>query len=763
MFQKFCVLIFCVLATNLLAQTGGVKGYVRMKKNGSEVEGAKVYIKDYAEWNTLTNIDGFYLLDNLTPGSYQLVVLSSCCDSIIDYIKITANKTISHNIFLADAPELIGKAKIVLPKKKLEDVELNVRIKPTQLTKIPTVGGTPDLIQYLQVIPGVVFSGDQGGQLYIRGGSPIMNKILLDGMTIYNPFHSIGLFSIFDADLIKTADVYSAGFGAEYGGRISAVVDVKTRDGNRNRTAGNFSISPFLGKISIEAPLKKYAPNKGSSSIIVSLKNSYLDKTAHTFYGYANPDKLPYSFNDIYAKLSFNSANGSSFKLFGFNFIDQVNFKNSTQYGWNQSGIGTQFTLVPEGKQSKIDGFLNYSSYKINQKEVDNKPRNSSINGFNMGITATSFIHKDEMKYGVEINGFKTVFNLYNTNNRLIQQEENTTQISGFGLYKIVQKKYTLEMGLRTQYYASLNEFTLEPRINGKYRINKKWSVKSAIGKYSQNLLAASSDRDVVNLFYGFLSGPENLPKQFDGNEVKSKLQKSWHGLLGVGYDISRNSEVGIEGFYKKFTQITNINRNKLFDDDASNADKPELLRRDYIIETGDAYGGDIHYKLENKKWYVWTVYSLTYVNRYDGVNHYHPIWDRRHNANIIIDHVFDKNERLSANIRCNYGSGFPFTQTAGFYEKVNLQSGPSANYTTTNGDLGIIYGEYNKGRLTDYFRVDASIKYNFKSIKNFKSWIVLSVTNVTNRENIFYFDRVNYKRVNQLPRLPSISFNASF
>jgi hypothetical protein len=184
-------------------------------------------------------------------------------------------------------------------------------------------------------------------------------------------------------------------------------------------------------------------------------------------------------------------------------------------------------------------------------------------------------------------------------------------------------------------------------------------------------------------------------------------------------------------------------------------------LKKDYIVESGNAYGADIRYKFDNvKRVYIWAVYSLTYVNRFDGLNSYSPHWDRRHNANFVMDYVLDKNNRWSANLRWNFGSGFPFTQTQGFYEKFDFQNGPSTNYAQTNGQLGILYAE---GRLPTYHRLDGSVRYNFKPKNNFKSYIVFSVTNIYNRKNIFYFDRVNYTRVNQLPVLPAISYSASF
>jgi hypothetical protein len=161
-------------------------------------------------------------------------------------------------------------------------------IDPVAINKLPSVG-EPDLAQYLQVLPGVVFTGDQGGQLYIRGGLPIQNKVLLDGMVIYNPFHSIGLFSVFDNDIMRNADVYSAGFGAEYGGRTSSIMDITTRDGNKKHLSGKVSASTFGAKLTLEGPLKKLKEDgKGSSSFLLSGKTSYLPQTSKTLYPYAN-------------------------------------------------------------------------------------------------------------------------------------------------------------------------------------------------------------------------------------------------------------------------------------------------------------------------------------------------------------------------------------------------------------------------------------------------------------------------------------------
>ena len=228
---------------------------------------------------------------------------------------------------------------------------------------VPTIGGEADLAQYMQVIPGVVFTGDQGGQLYIRGGSPIQNKVLLDGMIIYSPFHSIGLFSVFDTDIIRNTDVYTGGFNAEYGGRISSIMDIRTIDGNKKDIGGKVSANTFGSKLFLEGPLS----NSGSSSFVFSGKTSYLDKSSDLFYKfpilYFDEKGLPYSFTDLYGKLSSKGKNGSKISFFGFNFRDNVNYENISELQWESKGLGSEFILIPSGSPVLIEGNFAWSSY----------------------------------------------------------------------------------------------------------------------------------------------------------------------------------------------------------------------------------------------------------------------------------------------------------------------------------------------------------------------------------------------------------------
>ena len=142
--------------------------------------------------------------------------------------------------------------------ERQENVEVAITaVKPKEIEALPSVGGEPDLAQYIQTLPGVVFTGDQGGQLFIRGGSPVQNLIIMDGLVLYNPFHSIGLYSIFDTDILKNVNVYTGGYNASYGGRTSAVIDVSTKDGNKNRLVENFQSTLLRRRDRLRAPSKK--------------------------------------------------------------------------------------------------------------------------------------------------------------------------------------------------------------------------------------------------------------------------------------------------------------------------------------------------------------------------------------------------------------------------------------------------------------------------------------------------------------------------
>jgi len=760
------ILSFLMLSFALQAQqaTGTIRGFIYEEETGEPVIFTNVYLVK-TTYGSTTDLNGYFVISKVPPGSYTLRITYLGYDTLNLPIVIKSDDLLSHKFYLKKSAINLEEVSISAERqdRKIETQTSLIKVTPKEIKQIPMVGGQADLAQYLQVLPGVIFTGDQGGQLYIRGGSPIQNKVLLDGMTIYNPFHSIGFFSVFDMDIMRNADVYTGGFNAEYGDRISSIMDIKTIDGNKKRFSGKADVSTFGAKLLLQGPIvKEKEDSRGSASFILSYKNSYLKESSKIFYQYIDKQGLPFSFSDIYGKFSINAANGSKVNLFGFNFNDHVNYREIQDFKWNSSGGGLNFIVIPPKSSVLINGICTYSYYKITLDEVSRSQRSSSIGGFNIGLNFTYFFGRDELKYGLEMFGFKTIFDFYNSLNRKIDYTQNTTELAGFLNYKWKPGRLLVEPGVRVQWYASLAEVVLEPRLAMKYNLSETVRVKLAGGFYSQNFISATYPRDVVNLFYGFLSGPDNLQDQFEGKEVTSKLQKSRHLILGIEWEPVHHLLLNLEGYYKYYPQLTNLNFHKIYDDSPEYSNEPDILKKDFIIEKGNARGADLSIKYEQGRVACWAVYSLSYVNMYDGFQWYVPHYDRRHNLNLMFSYTAGKKRNWIFDVRWNYGSGFPFTQTQGYFEKINFSNGINSNYTTSNGELGILYADYNEGRLPSYHRLDLSIKkiWNFGRFSKLEA--DLSVTNVYDRSNIFYFDRVTYKRVNQLPIMPSagLSFN---
>ncbi len=760
-----------VLSLLAFAQKGNVRGFIYDQASGEPVIFTNV-ILDGTNMGAATDVNGYFSITKIPAGTYTLAITSLGYEKYEETVEVNEN-IINKKIYLRTGAVNMKTVEVSAKKKEATTkVQMSVaKITPKEIKNLPSIGGEPDLAQYLQVLPGVVFTGDQGGQIYIRGGAPIQNKLLMDGMIIYNPFHSIGLYSVFDTDIIRNADIYTGGFNAQFGGRASSIMDITTKDGNYNRFGGKVNVSPFSAKAILEGPLKKATGKGGSSSFLLSYRNSYLDKTSKALYSYANEDGLPFKFQDLYGKLSFNAGNGSKFNVFGFNFTDNVSYEGVSDFGWTNYGVGSNFILVPSGSPVLVEGNFSYTDYDIKMQEPDKQARTSSIDGFNLGLNFKYFSGNNEFKYGLNILGFSTEFDFYNDAGLNINQTENTTELAGFLVYKISTGRLVLEPSMRLHYYASLSEMSPEPRLGLKYNISESLRFKAAGGFYSQNLIAANSDRDVVNLFYGFLSGPDNLPSEVPVSETKVKertsaLQKAIHYIAGFEYDVNDAFNINVEGYIKDFTQLTNINRFKLYEDDGSvdNFSREEYEYEDYLIETGLAKGIDFAFKYNKPKYNASLIYSLSKVDRYNGIERFFPVFDRRHNINVLANIYFGNDNSWELGMRWNLGTGFPFTQSEGFFEKLPFTTnGISTDPTTENGIVGYNYGDYNGARLPTFHRFDASIKKTTKFSKDRTLETTFSVSNLYNRENLFYVNRLTFDKVYQLPILPSLSVTYSF
>lgn len=778
----FLALLAC--ATISFAQTGSIKGFVYDKSTGEPLSFAGVIISD-TKFAAQTDKNGYYSISQLPGGEYNVIAVAYGYDTASKSVAVSPNRISSLNLYIRSfGTELTGVS--VSAKSIQKQVRTNVgvtKISPTEIKIMPGAGGEPDLAQYLQLIPGVQFTGDQGGQLYIRGGSPAQTGILLDGVTIYNPFHTIGLYSIFETDAIRDVEVQSAGFSAEYGNRTSAILDVRTKDGNRNRLAGKLSVSPIMARAMLEGPLKKSkSGGPGGISFLLTAKHSYLDETSKSIYGStgdAFKNGLPYNFTDLYGKITISGDNGSKINFFGFNFIDNAIFQESNtgkkvaDFKWNAAGGGATFVVSPTGSSSLINGKFAYSKYHIDYDEVGVVPRSSEISGFEGAIGFTNFLPKyGVLKYGVEVSGLSTSLDYVNNNGFATTLDRNNTMAGVYALFrKNFGQKLIIEPSFRLQYYSAIGTASPEPRISAKYNLSPSVRLKGAAGYYTQNIISTKSDRDVVNFFTGFFLSPDDDIKDQNGKTVKNTLLTAYHLLGGIEVDV-KGVEFNLEPWIKMFPRVIELNRNK----GAINPQTGEQDIQDYQAGTGRATGLDLSAKYSKGRYFLWTAFSYQMVNNtylVPGFSTQEPVtkqeyptpFDRRFNMNLLGSYKAGKRREWEVSMRYNMGSPFPFTQTQGFYESLSLvQGGVATNYAQQNGNIGLVLSnDVNQGRLSWYHRVDISAKRKFQISKNSNLEATVAITNALDRNNIFYVDRVENKRVYQLPFFPSANLTWNF
>ena len=763
-FSIIVISLFCLTA---FAQNGFVKGFVYDASNGDALMFANVIVEN-TRLGSSTDINGYFVI-NKVPKGKQTIKISSLgfADTTIQ-IDVIPNQPINLKIELTPQSKTlniveISAAKDIARQESRVSVE---QVTAMDIQKMPSIGGQADLAQYIQVLPGVVFSGDQGGQLYIRGGSAIQNKVLLDGMVIYNPFHSIGLFSVFETDVIRNADIYTGGFNARYGGRLSSIMDITTREGNKKEVSGKLSLSTFGASAIVEGPIIADKDNRDYSlSYLFTAKNSYLSHTSSSIYKYMDTE-LPYDFLDLYGKVTLATQSGTKASVFGFNFTDDVKgYKNIADFNWRNSGLGANVIIVPQNSSSIVQAVLAYSDYSMEMNQADkNSNQTSSIGSFNGSLDATQFFGKNLLRYGVDM--------MWNTTDtKFEQQTESYKQYtSDIGLYMIFKGflgNFLYEPSMRVSYYASASEVVFEPRLSLKYNITDCFRLKAAVGKYSQSFIDTKSDRDIVNLFTGYLTTDVNLPggvvSSYRGEDVTNYIEKSNHFIFGFEWDMFSHLSLNMEGYYKTMSNLIAINRDRLYDNDREHSSYPDHLKKNFAVEEGYAYGGDVSLKYSNGRLYVWAIYSLGKVEKTSETRTYAPHYDRRHNVNVLVSYQVGMARDWEFSARWNYGSGFPFTATAGFGEVLDFGGGIGSDYISSSGELTTLYGELNAKRLPSYHRLDISVKKRFDLARHSILEIEASVTNVYNRNNMFYYDRITAQRVDQLPIMPSLGMTYKF
>jgi hypothetical protein len=764
------ILVFLALVTSMpaISQTGTIKGFVYDSSTGQPLPMATITLIDKT-LGVISDAGGFFLIPRVPAGS-QLVKVSFL--GFEDQLQtVTVKSEGVEQLVVNMKPQVYELQSATISAERRRQEHINPvsahHLNPLTLSKIPGMTGQSDLAEYLQVIPGIIFTGDRGGQFYVRGGEPVQNLVKLDGMTIISPFHSVGFASVFDTEIIGTADVYTAGFGSRYGGRLSSVIDVKTRLGNRREFKSKASASTFGYGFTLEGPLKKMTEkNPSSVSIILSNKGSYIRKTAKTLYPYLDSTGIPFNYNDLYGKVSIVGRKGDQLDLIGMHSADGADYTGLVRSTWENTGGGVRFLVSPSSSNLLFESTLFYSDYRGNFLEPSKRPRTTKYN--TLEGMFKMYYNGPVMKlvWGTEMNVSNTLHTFTGTSNLLKVDEYFSTEVFTYLEGTFETQRFLIEPGLRLHYYADKSNFSPEPRLKVRYRINDLLNLNFASGMYSQNLISTNSTEDVMNLFQGYYISPAYVQNTFRGKYIDNKIQLAWHAVLGLSYFGPQNLKLSVEGYVKDYYRMINYNRYRLYDiilDIEAPNDYPEYQLKYFVFEKGWAYGIDFLADWNSPKWNFYLAYSLGYVIRNDEFIQYSPHFDRRHNLNLVFGYKLGTNKNWDLKARWNLGSGFPFTQTYGLYENLVTGPGQFSLDPATSGALNIWYASINGGRFPWYHRLDIAIQRTWKFNSGQNIELAISVMNVYNRQNVFYIDRITMQRINQLPFLPTISLTWRF
>lgn len=728
------VTIFLIFTSIIFSQsTGQLRGTVTDSLTSESLLFANVLVKEL-NVGTSTDEHGYYYIPSLPANNnYTLQV------SYVGYatktlsIVIAPNKITNVDIQLSpinvelQTIETVGKS---IVEKNAPDIGLQ-KISIKELQSLPK-GVETDIFRSLAYVPGINFTGDVSARYYVRGSDNNQNLILLNGTTIYNPFHALGLFSVIDPSMIKDIKLYKGGFPAEYGGRLSSVMDLITIDGNRNRYSAQSSLSFLTASALVEGPI----PN---GSFVITGRKSYNPSILKNFLN----KTVPFDFYDASAKLNYSNSDfikGAKFVIHTFFSKDIVNNENllKQNFNWENNAFGFSWFQVYDSPMfSEYDvSFSNFKGEVIpnfsNARAAKNELRDIT---FNSKYTYL-YDNKDELTSGLQIKSFRTSLYLENNEGLFTELFENRTNFSVFLKYKFLQyENFGVEIGSRYN-LASISEKGsgyFEPRISFTFKPFSALSIKGAWGKYQQEITTISDENEVISLFDPFVIVPDYL-----------KTPRATHYSLGAEISLFSNWRLNGEIYYKDLSNITALNPDKNYEDD------PDL-----VSANGESYGLEVLSTFLFDPFKFTASYTLSYA--YKEVNNwlYYPKYDSRHDLNLMLETNLGKGWKTS--LTWIYKTGLPFTQSVGLYDKLFLSDFRNDWDIYSNYVQFSVLGDKNIGRLPNYHRMDITLSKEFNiGFANFS--VDASIINLYDRKNIFYFDRLTGDRVNMLSFLPTLS-----
>ena len=510
----FCGVLICIgFSQFATSQPVTLRGFITDASSGQPLQGANVVLQSEGDafLGAVSSVEGIYQIGQIEPGLYVFQVSFIGFTTYTDTLQLGNNLFLVKSVSLEPSPEELDDI-VIEVEGGAASVEAGLQtIRPADIERLPTPDASGDLATYLQSLPGVVSMGDRGGQLFIRGGTPSQNLVLMDGLVVYQPFHIIGFFSAFPEDIVSNADLYAGGFGAEYSGRISSVIDIKTRDGNIQKNQASASLSPFLASVRVDGPIKK-----GNSSFLASVRSSLIKQTGPTLVG----EPLPFEFGDVFLK--FLNAEGdrarcslSSLFTYDLGRIDPEETTNDDVFRWRNLMLGGRCISLPTTSSVLFEVHVGLSRVLNEVGNPRSPERKSSSTLANVQVDLTRFYDAFELSWGLFT---KMNFLNFALGEQYDNLENGDDLLFGFGGYIEATlragDRFRITPGVAVSTYQDY-PWALEPRVRlfwlpaGE---GGSTELSAAGGLYTQTLVGAMDERDAGSAFCCMVTSAPELP-----------------------------------------------------------------------------------------------------------------------------------------------------------------------------------------------------------------------------------------------------------
>lgn len=645
-----------------------------------------------------------------------------------------------------------------------KEVSLNtIEVPLKEITQVPMVLGEKDVLKYVMLMPGLQKGNEGNSYMYVRGGGPDQNLILIDDAIIYNAYHYLGLSSLFTGSELRNAELIKGGFSSKYGGRLSSVVNMSIRDGNREQVGAEASLGVISSKLMIEGPIVK---NK--SSFFISARRSYIDKVSKALVS-SSDQQLNYSFYDLHAKLSTDIGSHDRLMISGYMGHDRlitdpgvpaeddgINWGNrAATLRWNHQYSGKLFSntsLVYSYYKSRVafsgSSSSGGTSYSALESEINDYTLKHDLDYIFSGFQRIKAGVGYTLHYFKPVTSYKEI--VMTTPVSVIKNDGyDANEAFAYVEYKIKPvEQLEIIPGVRMSHYTNKVSYTrAEPRLNIIYKLKRNWSVNAAYDLMNQYV-------HLISTFSGF-GFPSDIWTSSD-NLLKPQRGQVFSGGIYKNNILNTNFSFAVEGYYKYISNMAVMKDGASFFQllPVSGTQQAQVENWNELLTPGNctSYGTEMQLKKDGKRFSGWISYTLAKTTiQADGVNRgkeYPATYDRRHDLGIFLSYRTARHFVFSAN--WVYGTGNAISMPAGEFF-VSKEDFPGyAQMLMKMYD----YEGKNSYRMKPYHRLDLSVQFKHLIVKRIQSTIELSVYNVYNRANPFFYQITNQNEDSNSPRV---------